>query len=284
MSDIPLHHWLSRRRGFVERTLADLELILDRSWSTDASSAHDGILQRLDPRVKLGAAAVLIIHAAGTTDLPTVAMIVAAVLIVAAASRLELRPVFRLWLTVGVLAALLAVPALFLTPGPRTVFRVPGLGWSITNTGLLVAGRLLLRALASSTTAAVLVLSTQWQAVLKALRRFGFPTVAVMLIGMSYRYIVLFVQTAIELTNARKSRTVGRMRLAERRRLALSSVGVLLERAFSLGNEVHLAMQARGYRGEVLLLDDYSMSARDWTALAVLVCFEVILIKGASLS
>src|SRR4051812_39853166 len=133
MSDIPLHHWLSRRRGFVERTLADLELILDRSWSTDASSAHDGILQRLDPRVKLGAAAVLIIHAAGTTDLPTVAMIVAAVLIVAAASRLELRPVFRLWLTVGVLAALLAVPALFLTPDPRIVFRVPGLGWSITN-------------------------------------------------------------------------------------------------------------------------------------------------------
>jgi cobalt ECF transporter T component CbiQ len=259
-------------------------LILDRSWSTDASSANDGFLQRLDPRVKLGAAAVLIVHAAATTRLWTVAVIVTAVVVVAAASRLELRPIFRLWLTVGVLAALLAVPALFLTPGARIVFRIPVIGWNISDTGLLVAGRLLLRALASSTTAAVLVLSTQWQAVLKALRRFGVPTVAVMLIGMSYRYIVLFVQSAIELTNARKSRTVGRMRLAERRRLALSSVGVLLERAFSLGNEVHLAMQARGYRGEVLLLDDYSMSARDWVAIAVLVFFEVILIKGASLS
>ena len=156
----------------------------------------------------------------------------------------------------------------FLRPVPGLCFVFPYSAGTVTNTGLLVAGRLLLRALASSTTAAVLVLSTQWQAVLKALRRFGVPTVAVMLIGMSYRYIVLFVQTAIELTNARKSRTVGRMRLAERRRLALSSVGVLLERAFSLGNEVHLAMQARGYRGEVLLLDDYSMSPRDWVALA----------------
>lgn len=281
MSDLPLHHWVSRRRGFLERTLIDLELILDRSWATDAATSRDGLLQRLDPRVKLGCAAVLVVHAAATTQTGNIVAIIALVLSLAAISRLELQPIFRLWLTVGLLSALLAIPALFLTPGARRVVAIPASDLAITDTGLAVASKLLLRALASSTTAAVLVLSTRWQAVLKALRRFGVPAVAVVLIGMSYRYIVMFVQAAIELTSARKSRTVGRMPGRERRRLALSTVGVLLQRAFVLGNEVHLAMQARGYRGEVLVLDQFAIARRDWIAIAVLLLFESILIRIA---
>lgn len=280
MSDLPLHHWVSGRHGFLERTLLDLELILDRSWAADAGVAHSGVLQRIDPRVKLVSAAVLIIHAAATQQLRIIAMIIGLVLLLAAWSRLELRAIFRLWLTVGLLAALLAVPALFLTPGETPILTVPSPGWSITSTGLTVAAKLLLRALASSTTAAVLVLSTRWQAVLKALRRVGMPAVAVVLIGMSYRYIVLFVQTAIELTNARKSRTVGRLPFAERRRLAFSTAGVLLQRAFTLASEVHLAMQARGYRGEVLVLDEFTMTRRDWAALGLICLVEFLLVSG----
>ncbi|MEJ7606985.1 MAG: energy-coupling factor transporter transmembrane component T [Bryobacteraceae bacterium] len=204
MSDIPLHHWLSRRRGFVERTLADLSLILDRSYAGMSRLLKMVLYQRLDPRVKLVSAAVLIVHSASTQSLWTIATIVGAALTLAIASRLPLGPIFRLWLTVGILAACLAVPAMFLTPG-RTVYTVPVLGWSATATGATVAARLVLRALASSTIAAVLVLSTSWQHVLKAMRRFGVPVVAVVLIGMSYRYVVLFLHTAIELTNARKA-------------------------------------------------------------------------------
>ncbi|MEJ7606986.1 MAG: hypothetical protein WKF37_12155 [Bryobacteraceae bacterium] len=70
------------------------------------------------------------------------------------------------------------------------------------------------------------------------------------------------------------------MPLAERHRLALSSVGVLLERAFALGNEVHLAMQARGYRGEVLVLDEFFLSSRDGFAVLTLVAFELILFRA----
>jgi energy-coupling factor transporter transmembrane protein EcfT len=35
-----------------------------------------------------------------------------------------------------------------------------------------------------------------------------------------------------------------------------------------LGGDVYLAMQARGFRGEVYLLDDFRMTAADWLALA----------------
>jgi energy-coupling factor transporter transmembrane protein EcfT len=65
-----------------------------------------------------------------------------------------------------------------------------------------------------------------------------------------------------------RSRSVGALAPRDRRRIATASAGVVLGRAFTLGTDVHLAMLARGYRGEVHLLDDFRMRARDWAALA----------------
>lgn len=277
MSDIPLHHWFRRRQGFLERTLTDLRLILDRSWDVDVAAGSNGFLHSLDARVKLGAAVLLTVHAASARRLSTLAVLIGAVMILAAASRIRWNSVMRLWLGVGVTAALLAIPALFLTAG-KPVYIVPGPRWTITDTGSLLATKLVLRALATSAIAAVLVLSTSWQLILKAMRSFGVPVIAVVLAGMSYRYIVLFLQTAIEMMDARKSRTVGRLPAVERRRLALSSIGVLMERAFHLGNEIHFAMQARGYRGEVYLMDEFAMNSRDWLTIVALVPLEAILL------
>jgi len=68
---------------------------------------------------------------------------------------------------------------------------------------------------------------------------------------------------------SRQSRTVGRFSAGDNRRLAISSGGVLITKAFQLSNEVFLAMQARGFRGEVYVLDDFCMKSRDWRALAM---------------
>ncbi len=277
MSDLPLHHWVSRRKGFLERTLADLTLILDRSYATEAASSQTSALHRLDARVKVASAAILTIQAASASNVSTIAWIVCGVATLAMICRIPPGPILRLWATVGVLAAMLAVPAIFMTPG-RPVYRIPLLSWTVTDAGVLVASKLVLRALASSTIGAVLVLSTSWQYVLKAMRRFGIPVIAVVLVAMTYRYIVLFLHTAIDMMNARKSRTVGRLPFAARRRLALSSLGVLLDKAFTLGSEVHLAMQARGFRGEISVMDEFAMRSRDWVAVAGLAALDCVLV------
>jgi len=61
---------------------------------------------------------------------------------------------------------------------------------------------------------------------------------------------------------------VNRMTPAENRRLAISSSGVLLHKTLHMSEEVYLAMQARGFRGEVYVVDDFQMQARDWFAMA----------------
>jgi energy-coupling factor transporter transmembrane protein EcfT len=86
---------------------------------------------------------------------------------------------------------------------------------------------------------------------------------------MTFRYILLLLETAHEMFESRKSRTVGTLSGSDQRRLAISSGGVLITKTFQLSGEVFLAMQARGFRGEVYVLDEFRMSARDWAALAL---------------
>ena len=46
--------------------------------------------------------------------------------------------------------------------------------------------------------------------------------------------------------------------------MASASAGVLLEKSMQLSADVHIAMQARGFRGEVFVLEDPPMRSSDW--------------------
>ncbi len=112
------------------------------------------------------------------------------------------------------------------------------------------------------------MLSTPWSHLLKALRVFRVPVVLVVMLGMTYRYIFLMLSTAREMFESRRSRLVGALDGRQRRRLAAASAGVLLSKSLQLSNDVYLAMQSRGFRGEVYLLHPFRMRARDWNGLA----------------
>jgi cobalt/nickel transport system permease protein len=55
-------------------------------------------------------------------------------------------------------------------------------------------------------------------------------------------------------------------------------VGVLLSKSFQLSNDIYMAMQSRGFRGEVYTLDEFIMQRRDWFSLA-----GFALVAGAAL-
>ena len=101
---------------------------------------------------------------------------------------------------------------------------------------------------------------------------FRVPVVFVVILGMTCRYILLLLQSAHEMFESRKSRTVGALTRGEQRRIAVLSTGALLGRTLQLSNEVYLAMQARGFRGEVFIMDDFQMKGLD--------CFALIAFGG----
>jgi len=248
--------------SFVERTIESLYHAMERALHAEHSASGAGLLQQLDPRVKVAGLFSLIIAAALATHLWVIAAIFATAIVLAALSSIPLGMLAsRVWAGAFLFTGAVAIPALFLTPGVRIY-------WLVTRQGLTTAGYLLLRVEAAGTLALLLVFTTPWMHVLKALRVFRVPVVFVVILGMTCRYILLMLETAHEMFESRKSREVGVLSAADRRNLAISSAGVLLSRTFQLSGEVYLAMQARGFRGEVYLLDDFRMRRLDWLALA----------------
>lgn len=252
---------------FLDKSLAGFLTVIEQALESEALARSDGLLQRLDPRVKVCGLAALIVAAASARKLPVIAALFAAAILLALLSKIPLRTLaLRIWGGVLLFAALIALPALFLTPG-RPAWVVPGLGWTVTEQGWRGAAYLVSRVETTATLSVLLVLSTPWLHVLKALRVLRVPVVIVVILGMTYRYLFVLIGAARELLDSRRSRMVGRLAGRDRRRLAVSALGVLLSRTLLLSSEVYLAMQSRGFRGEVYVLDEFAMSARDWLAL-----------------
>lgn len=257
-----------RRGGFIENTIEGLHAAMERAFSAEDTAGSRGLLQQLDPRVKVVGLLALIIGAAASARLSVLAAILALAVVMAAFSRISVWTLaLRVWLSALLFTGPLVIPAMFLTPGPRIVI-APALDLAVTATGLRTAEFLLLRVETTATLGLLLIFTTPWMHVLKALRVFRAPVVFVVVLGMTCRYILLMLQTAHDMFESRKSRTVGKLSAMDHRRLAASSAGVLLGKTYQMSGEVYLAMQSRGFRGEVYLLDDFAMRAVDWVALA----------------
>jgi len=181
----------------------------------------------------------------------------------------------RVWLGVLTFTGFISFPALFLTPGVA-IYTLPLLGWSVTEQGLRAAMYLIMRAETAATFSVLLVLCTPWSLVLKALRVLRLPIVLVVILGMTYRYIFLFLRNAHDMFMSRKSRMVGRLDGGEQRRVATASAGVLMSKTIQLSGDVYLAMRSRGFQGEVYVLDEFQTHWFDWAMLAVFISIALL--------
>ena len=257
-----------RKRGsFVERTLATLVSKTESALFAEQLAQADGFLQKLDPRVKIVGLLALILAATLARNIFTILFVFAVAVLLAVLSRVPIRTLAtRAWLSALFFTGMIALPAIFLTTGDA-LLRLPLLDWTITAQGLTSAFYLISRVETTVTLSLLLVLCTLWTHVLKALRVLRVPVVFVVILGMTYRYIFVMLETAQNMFEARQSRLVGALGASESRRIAAASVGVLLSKSFYLNSEVYLAMQSRGFRGEVYTLDEFKMQRRDWFAL-----------------
>lgn len=267
-----------RPHGFAEKLTRSLAQAMELAAEAEALGARDGLLQGLDPRVKLAAMAALVAGTVLTHSLATLAAMFALALALAAVSGLATAPALRhMWLSILLFTGVIALPALVLVPG-EPLWHLPLIGWPVTRQGLRSVAFLVGRAETSATLALLLVASTPWPHVLKAMRSLGVPTALVAVLGMTHRYVFLLLLTARQMFDARRSRVVAPMSAAQRRRLAFTAAGALLGKSLQLASDVHLAMVSRGYRGEVRLLDDFRARPRDWTALTIAFALPVLIV------
>lgn len=252
--------------SLLDRLAGGVAHALEHALDADDCARRDGFLQRLDPRVKLGIVVGFIVVAVVVKSLVVLAALFLLAVALALASGIAIARLARqVWIGVLAFTGFIALPALFLVPGDALV-TLPLLGWPVTLQGLRSAAFLLGRSETTATYALLLILSTPWAHLLKAMRAYRLPVVLVVILGMTYRYVFVLLNTAAQMFEARQSRMVGRLSPRDRRRLATATAGALLGKALDMSSEVHLAMISRGYRGEPRLLDDFRVSALDWAA------------------
>ncbi len=271
-----------RRAHFLEKLLAGLARFVEHAFSGEAISAKSGLLQRLDPRFKLVGLLGLIVAAVLVRHLASLLLLLAVVVALVVASRIGVRRfVLRAWIFIPLFTLAIVLPATtsWVTPGkPLLTFwrdqhialgpiHLPAT-LAVTDHGLAGAARLVLRVTCAVSFSVLLTLTTRWSDLLKALRVLRVPRMFVFVLAMAYRYVFLLLRLAQDMVVARRSRTVGRVSRREERRFVGAAVGTLFGKSQATGEQVYLAMMARGYSGEALTLERRRLRAADVAWLA----------------
>lgn len=269
-----------RRQGFVEKTLAGITASIESAVFSEENARRPGFLQRRDPRAKLLCFVVLIVSTSISHEWPALLAVALVATAAAWASRLEMGLFLkRVWFGIPLFSGVVIIPSIFFV-GHTSLLEIP-LGFAtlhVYQQGLISAGIFVLRVGASVTLAILLILTTPWADILKSLRFLRVPTIFIVILSMTYRYIFLFLHTLNGMFLARKSRVVAHTSGREERWWIVSSMGVLMSRSFRMSDDVYRAMLARGFNHQFRTLTDYRFRLADAAMMAVSIAGAVVVI------
>ena len=250
-----------------------------------------GLLQFVDPRIKMVGMIILLICVILVTQVVWVLVVLGIIILLAVASKVRLGYYLkRVWLFIPLYTMIIAVPAMFnfIVPGQPIVVLLtrgqPLLGplaspWTIAITANGVKGAILfvLRTGTAVSIVVLLALTTPWTDLLASLQSLRVPKSFVMILGMTYRYVFVLVGIAQERALALKSRTLRPGRPREMTEWLGVTLGVIFHRSMNMSELVNMAMISRGYDGRVRKVTAFHAQAFDWAFLGFLLLVAGIL-------
>ena len=258
----------------------------------EKTAAKQGLIQSLDPRLKLLASLTLLVMISLLSNVSLLCLIAALLFTLAVISHIDsLYFAKRVWLAAPLFSALITFPLIFnwAVPGrPLWIlfeFRTPvqfgpaefPATLAVTATGLFTAARMILKVGNSVSVALLLILTTPWQKLFRALSALGVSSILVFTLAMTYRYLHMLLTLFLEMNLAKRSRTLRRSRFAEEWEWVAGRVGYLFQRSLRMGREIDDAMRSRGYQGEPRVLENLQWRARDTAAGISVVVFCTVL-------
>lgn len=189
---------------------------------------------------------------------------------------------------------LLLIPIAFLILGTisiavsvspnKTIFlvslAVAKLQIGITPVGLTTAGHLFFKSLGAVSCLYYLSLTTPIIDLLQLLRRLKVPQLLVELMGLIYRFIFVLSETAAQMVTAQNSR-LGYANLSVGYRSLGTLTATLFIRAYQRSTQLYTALEARGYDGELNVLEETFET--HWSDYVRIVGINLFLILGTLL-
>ncbi len=255
-----------RRSNFIGKTIRNMRAIICEDMQTERLARQDGFLQKVDPRVKLISMIMLILGASLSRQISVLLIMWGFTVMLMYLSRLPILVLQkRIWGFIPLFTLLCTLPVtlnIFIDGIPLiTIYQTVhpsnflGICWPdslyVSQQGAMAAVFLFLRVGISLSLGVLLVMTTPVAAIFKSLIVLRVPTLFIMIIEMTYRYLLLLLAISIEMFEARSIRTVGDMSASWQRAQVGSSIGALFARSMALSEEVYQAMTARCYTGEI---------------------------------
>ena len=185
--------------------------------------------------------------------------------------------IFRIWFGVPLFGFMVAIPAIFnlITPGTELIsWNIFKYHLAVTDAGVVVASRLVLRILCCVSIANILVATSKNEQIVDGVRKLGLPKVFGTVITMMNRYILVLLKTAQQQHLARLSRSIGGLSNKEQRKWISGGMGSLFISTYKLAGEVHRAMVSRGYDGDLVIPPLTAVSKKDFLFASVSLCLS----------
>jgi cobalt/nickel transport system permease protein len=262
------------RRSLARRTALAVQHAVTEVLENEEVASRPGLMQRLDPRVKLLTILLFAVTASFVESLWVLLLLVALTALMAAASQLSIVSFSRkVWASAGFFALLLSLPAAtaWITPGEVLVQIGPV---SITAPGLYIAARLTTRVAAGAGIGLLVVWTTRWTDLLHALTALRVPDLVVATLAMTQKQIVSLLRTVENTHLARESRMLTTGSAKQNRGWVTERMAFVARKSMKTADDVYDAMLARGFTGAMPSLVRLRTTARDWVWLAgsVLAC------------
>jgi cobalt/nickel transport system permease protein len=238
----------------VPQSLRDIVESAESLVYVEDLSKKRGLLQAINPLVKLVVVLIMIISSLFVASLLYLVPLCAISIVLAIASQIPLKSyLFRNTLFIPAFAAIISLPTLFLVSG-HTVATV-NLGIStlvVTSEGLQQFLVFTVRVWFCVATLNLFMLSTGFERILKLLASLKVPAVVVQMFSLTYRYSFVSVHEAESMLMAKEARTYVHsytLNLPALRDLG-SILAALFIRTYERSERVYLAMKARGFEIE----------------------------------
>jgi len=265
-------------RSLARKTADSVARAVKDVLQNEEIAARPGLLQRLDPRVKLltlilFAVTVSLVHSVWLlTALIGSTMILAALSLVGVGSFAR-----KVWLSGGLLALLVSLPSAlsWFTPGPVVVSIGP---LSLTAPGLMGVATLVTRVVAAAGFALLVIWTMRWPDLLRALSALRMPDVVVATLAMTQKQILTLLRTVEQIHLARESRTLSLGSARENRDWVTERMAFVVRKSMKTADDVYDAMLSRGFTGAMPSLVRLHLATGDWAwaAASLAVCAAVI--------
>lgn len=284
------------RERFLDRTLFRIVSFVEDSVFNETLSSKSGLLQMIEPRLKIITLLFLIIVLSFQKSAGGILLFLLLSVFMARASKITISLFLIKLLPAAVLTALISAPAalnLIVDGEPLFVFHefkeqfslgpfiVPK-EIAVTKQGLNSAATLCLRVITSVSLVFLMTMTTRPNTFIKSLTVLA-PKAFRPIISISYRYTFLLLKKIELFIMGFKSRNIAATNSARGRKWIASRIGLLFSISIEVSRELGMAMESRGCRETGVRGQTSGIRVKDFSKIDIAWFISVMLFAGVML-